>query len=237
MPDFLLSPSEGDLREKFKDLAQFSPIPETRGADILFTTPFGLFGLQRKQVPHDFLKSARDGRIAREAALLRRLPFAQFVGDGKFRYYPDTTVAVPGVPKNAMGAYKFTRRQIWGIELAIRVVQGIDVVYFDDTDTLVDYIKYLKGYMSKENHRTIFSRPRATNPWGQKDRREEDLWVLQGFPGVGVATAEKILGAFSGVIPLRWVCSLEDLMSIPGIGRATAERLMNCLPASKWRTT
>lgn len=234
MPEFLLSPSEGDLREKFKDLAEFSPIPETRGADVLFTTPFGLFGLQRKQVPHDFLKSARDGRIAREAALLRRLPFSQFVGDGKFRYYGDTTVVVPGIPKDAKGMYNFTRRQIWGIELAIRIVQGIDIMYFDDTDTLVDYVKYLKKYMAKETHRTIFSRPREMNPWGQKDRKEEDLWILQGFPGVGVATAEKILDALGGVIPLRWVCSVEDLARISGISRSKAEKLHGCLPASGW---
>lgn len=232
MPEFLLSPSEGDLAEKLKDLAQFSAVPETRGADILFTTPFGLFGIQRKQVPHDFLKSANDGRFARETPLLRKLPFSQIVGEGRFRYYPDTQVVVPGVKK---GTYRFTRKEIWGIILAIEVVQDVQVTFVEDLDEMVAYIKYVREYMSKSEHRTIFRRPRGGDPWGYRTRREEDLWILQGFPGIGVATAEKILDAFGGIIPLKWVCTLEDLMRIPRMGKAHAEKLWNCLPASSWR--
>ncbi len=73
------------------------------------------------------------------------------------------------------------------------------------------------------------------NPWGQKDRNEELLWILQGFPGVGVATAEKILDAFGGTIPLKWVCTVQDLMEIHGISRSKAQQLWNCLPASDWK--
>lgn len=232
MTDFLLSPSEGELRERLKSLAQFSTIPETRGADVLFSTPFGLFGLQRKQVPHDFLKSARDGRIAREAALLRKLPFSLLLGEGRFRYYPDTTVAVPGVPK---GTYKFTRRQLWGLILSIELVQGVSVLFVDDIDETVDFLKYLRGYMCKTKHSTIFLRPKTGgNAWGQSDRKEDLLWILQGFPDIGVATAEKIMAAFGGTVPLRWICTLEDLVNIHGISKAKAEKLWNCLPASDW---
>ncbi len=231
MPEFLLSPSEGDLLEKLKSRAKFSSIPETRGADVLFSTPYGLFGLQRKQVPHDFLKSARDGRIAREAALLRKLPFSQFLAEGRFRYYPDTSVVVPGVPK---GTYRFTRKGVRGIELSIRVVQGIDLIYVEDMDETVEYLRYLREYMSKEKHTTIFKRPRGADAWGYKDRKEDLLWILQGFPGVGVGTAEKILDAFGGEIPLRWACTLEDLLQIPRMTKTTAGKMMDCLPASKW---
>jgi ERCC4-type nuclease len=47
--------------------------------------------------------------------------------------------------------------------------------------------------------------------------------------GIGVKTAENILKATGGVMPLNWGLTREQLMSIPLIGEATADRLIKML--------
>ena len=72
--------------------------------------------------------------------------------------------------------------------------------------------------------------PRA----GYRPRRlsTRQLYVLQGFPGVGPHVAKRLLNHFGSVAAVLTV-SVEALKSARGVGRVTAESIRAVLDA-KW---
>jgi len=237
-PEFLLSPSETKPKKVFGDLAIYSPIPEKRGADLLFSTRHGLFGIQRKQVPHDFLSSVIDGRFAQSLPLLRKLSMRAVIGEGVWQYRANDSVYVRGERGVSLKAYeRFTRRSVKSLEWDIELVHDVPLMYVADTEEYVDYVVRLKEYINKQDHLGLYRRPGLAGAWGIPTQNEKWLWILQGFSGIGVKTAEKMIECCGGVIPLRWVFSKEDLGKISGISKPKAEDLWNTLPASDYRVS
>lgn len=235
MPTFLLSPSEtgrkgrGDsyrkgLLQHLGDDAILSSIPEEKGADILIYSKAGLYGAQRKEIPHDFLASVGDGRLTRETTLLRQsCKFYEIIGEGHFRYWPDGRVAL-----DMKEPSRYTRKQVDGIIFDIRWVKGIPIHYTDDLADTAQYLRWLADRLNKKEHTALLQRPSVQGTWYVPSAEEIQTWVLQSWPGIGPATAKAIIDHFSG-IPLRWTCTYEELCKVPRMSKNKAKELINSL--------
>lgn len=227
MSRILGSPTEPDEIIDRLDAIR-SSLCEQKGADYLIYGPEGLFGLQRKECPHDFLSSCMDGRLARETNLLAECcKFRVVLCEGSFRYFPDGSV-VTGVPKGVKAFQRFTRSSVRKIQMDIRFIKGVDVDYSDDIEDTIQYIKVVHEYITSEKHMGLFSRPKAKGAWGSPTASEKDLWILQGFPGVGPGLAISIVNHF-GHIPLKWDCTYDELVRVPKIGGGRASKLWAAL--------
>lgn len=224
----LLAPSEVALAKALGSSAIVSSLPEEKGADILLYTMQGLFGIQRKGIPHDFISSIEDGRMARSTSLLtQHCQFRLLLCEGRFRYYPDG--------KLDMGARVPTRysyRQIHGMLFDIRYVKGVEIDYTEDIHDTAGYILGLAEFFSKQKHLGLYTRPSVKGSWGAPTAKDVDLWLLQSFQGIGVATAEKIIEHCGGGVPLSWTCTYEELLRVPGLSAKRAKMLWEALPLS-----
>jgi len=228
MSTYLLSPSEVRLTELFGSAAIVSTIPEQKGADILIYTRLGLMGIQIKEVPNDFLASLSDGRLARETSMLAACDFRLLLMRGRFKYWPDGRVSLPGRREGS----RFTEKQVRGILFSIKYVKGIDYDYVDDYEDIVSYIKHLDQWIDKEEHLAMFSRPGGPKgAWVVPSAEEVQSWLLQGFEGIGPAIANSIIDHFNG-LPLAWTCTSKELMSVPKLSPKRAQYLWNFLPRS-----
>jgi len=220
----LLSPSEKGLAGVLKNNAITSSLPEEKGADILIYTKFGLFGIQRKAVPHDFISSIEDGRMTRSTSLLAQTcRFRLLICEGRFRYYPDGKLDMgPRVPT------RYTYRHVWGMLFDIRYVKGVEVDYTDDIRATADYILTLAEFFGKEKHLGLYSRPSAKGTWGVPTARDVDLWLLQSFPGIGPSIAGSIVDHF-GELPLGWSCTFGELCAVPKLSTKRAKEMWQVL--------
>lgn len=213
--------------EKFAGEAIVSSVPEEKGADILIYSRHGLFGLQRKEVPHDFVSSMYDGRLTRETDLLaKHCQFSRIICENRFRYYPDTTLVMDKAVKKPP-----KKSQVRGMLLDISIIKGIQVDYTEDLDDTVSYIRSIVSFMEKDKHLGLYNRPSAQGQWIKPNADEVQLWLLQSFPGIGPATADSIVQKF-GNVPLEWTCTLEELQSIPKLSKARATEMFNSLKST-----
>lgn len=225
----LVSPTDSELASEIGDDAILSSLPETKGADVLIYTPLGLYGLQRKRVPEDFVASVNDGRMSRETSLLRdNCDFKRLICEGSFRYRSDGTLIVgrkfPGV---------YTRERIRGMLFDIWHVKGIPYDYTEDMKDTVRYIRYIIKYFSAQHHDSLFVRPSTKSKWVTPTSSEKDLWLLQGFDGIGPGLADAIIKQFNGRVPLQWTCTLEELKRIPRLGKMADEIYYRLQPPKK----
>lgn len=225
---FLLSPSEKDLPKKFGKRAITSPLPEQWGADILYISHWGVYGAQRKAVPHDLVSSLHDGRLMKSVMLMRAYcQFRDVIWEGKLRYWPDGRI-VSGVKDVE---YRFYEKQIEKIKIEIHKLREAALIETDDIDETVKYLELIAEFFDSSEHDGMLMRPKGKKARKGEVEEEMDMWVLQGFDGVGVKTARKIRQAF-GCIPLRWACDYDDLLAVPGMTQNMAEKLWKRLPLS-----
>lgn len=225
MTTYLVSPSEVKLLEKLKGDGITSTLPEEKGADVLVYTRQGLLGVQRKEIPNDFLQSVTDGRLAREMALLpKSCKFCLLLLEGEFKYWPDGRVAI-----GRREPSRFTKTQINGILFDVRYIRGVDCDYTEDLDDTIFYVKTVTQWLNKEKHLGLFSRPGGPKgSWIVPTIQETHSWLLQGFDGIGPALASSIIEHF-GRIPLAWTCSLEELMRVPRLSTKRARIIWETL--------
>lgn len=225
MTTVLLSPSERELSHILGGNAVTSPIPEEKGADALLYTKHGLFGIQRKAVPHDFISSIQDGRMARSTTLLKELcQFRLLLCEGRFRFYPDGKLDMGlRVPT------RYTYRHVRGMLFDIRYVKNVEVDWTEDVHDTADYILTLAEFFSKEKHLGLYTRPSVKGVWGVPTKHDLGLWLLQSFSGIGPTIADNIIEHFGGRIPLRWSCAARELAQVRGLGRKRAEEMWGSL--------
>lgn len=225
----LLSPSEVSLAGILKDEAISSPLPEEHGADILIYSRHGLVGIQRKEVPSDFISSFTDGRMTRATSLLQQnCTFTRMVCEGCFRYWPDGTVHLGMTRGKKRVPSRFTRKHIHGMLNDIEFVKGIMIRWTDDIADTVEYIRSVVRFLEGSKHTGLYNRPSAKGAWGVPTAKDIHLWLLQSFSGIGPATADNIINEFGG-IPLRWTCTFEELVSVPGLRKERAIEMYNAL--------
>lgn len=221
----LLSPSEKELAHVLGSNAITSSIPEEKGADILLYTKHGLFGIQRKAIPHDFISSIQDGRMARSTTLLSEsCQFRLLLCEGRFRFYPDGKLDMGlRVPT------RYTYRHVRGMLFDIRYVKNVEVDWTEDIHDTADYILTLAEFFSKEKHLGLYTRPSVKGAWGVPTGRDLGLWLLQSFPGIGPTIADSIIGHFEGRIPLRWDCTFDELCAVPKLAVKRAREVWESL--------
>lgn len=221
MTSILLSPSETTLSHILGSNAITSSIPEEKGADALLYTKHGLFGIQRKAIPHDFISSIQDGRMARSTSLLSSsCQFCLLLCEGRFRYYPDGKLDMgPRVPT------RYTYRHVRGMIFDIKYVKGVEVDYTDDVHDTADYILTLADFFSKERHLGLYTRPSVKGTWGVPTGHDLGLWLLQSFPGIGPTIADSIISHFGGRVPIGWNCTFDELRAVPKLGAKRAHEM------------
>jgi len=224
----LLSPSETRLRDRFGTEGLTCGVPESMGADIVLYTPCGIYGAQRKEFPHDFISSMYDGRLARETGLMAaNLDFYEVILEGEEEYDKNNNLVM-----NYKAPRMITWSQVQGMKLSLRYVRGINIVQVRNIADTARYIQLVDHYFNQEKHVGLFRRPTGKGSWGPMSKNETWLWILQGFPNVGPGLADNILGHF-GSIPLKWTCSLDEMMEVPKIGKSRAEKLFSYLVGEK----
>ena len=217
----LLSPTDRELLRILNLLggrAITHSLPESLGADVLIVSCNGRLGVQRKTLD-DLLKSLRDGRIAMELPSLARLEFSVLLVEGHPYWTSDG---------HLLSAYNthWTRAGIRNLLRSVALL-GISVEITDNINDTAEAILEMHAWWMKPVHRSIATRPKtsAQDTWGNRDLSK---FVLQGFPGVGPVLAESILEQFNRM-PLRWDCSVEEMMQVKGIGNGRAQKLWSFL--------
>jgi len=195
--------------------AEVSLLPEEYGSDILLPSKFGLVGIQRKD-QKDLLSSLSDGRLQSESRLMEeKLPFRILILEGRLLFH-DNLLYLDHRPT------RFTREGIRNLLRSLFYQRGIRVEFSDGLEDTAQIVQELMSYFEKENHLSLYQRPKVPSQWGEPTFDEEASWVLQGFRGIGPNLAEKILKQF-GKLPLRWSCTEEELSQ--ALGRKKARRL------------
>lgn len=221
---YLVSPGE----KKFLELSPNSipsSQPEEVGADILAYTSRGKLGVQRKHVPDDFIASFEDGRLSKELPALREsVTFPVLLLEGDFIYNKMDLLMVGGRES------RYTKTQVRNILRSIRYVQGIDVERSADIEDTVAVVNELVGWIEAEKHDSLYSRPSIRSEWGVASRVERQLHFLQGFPGVGVNTARKILDRFGSLgRVVKLVPTDAELMEVDGLGKSRISKIKEVL--------
>lgn len=225
---FLVSPTDLELAEALGDDAITSSLPERRGADVLAWCRPGVLGVQRKHVPEDFAASIDDGRLAWELPLLfKHTDFPILITEGDFWFNAEGKLA-----KKYGGKWEFwryTKRQVYSILRSVRWVHGVDWEHTDDLQDTVNRLRELVAYLEDDTHLSLFRRPAPRGEWGRLSQSERLRWILQGFEGIGVKQAERILAHCGGKAPLGWTLTETELTQIRGIGKPTARKLYKAL--------
>lgn len=208
----LIAPTEP---VKLRAIGDTSLLPESFGSDIMFPTPTGLAGIQRKEIS-DFIASIRDGRLGKELVQMQKLSHKYLVLEGRITWTNE------GFLMNSRT--EWSKGQHYS---SLMSVQDSDVAWLA-TDSLLDTISLVKNmekWLQKETHSKFLTREKPKGEWGKASSKDWACWVLQSFEGVSVGRAKAIYDHFNG-LPLQWTVTTEELMKVPGIGKKTAEGLL-----------
>lgn len=220
-PLMLVAPTEPT---RLKALGRSSSTPEKHGVDIMFATPQGLFGVQRKEIL-DFLNSVRDGRLAREYPLMQTLTTKVLLIEGRQRW--STEGYLLNVEDRSRQVW--TRDQFRSYMLSVQA-RGIWVVETDDLTDTISWVQNFERWASKSSHTSLLTRPKPQAAWGKPDNHDWLLFLAQSFQQIGVVQAERLINHFGGTLPISWTCTRDELGKTPGIGKTRLDALWNALP-------
>lgn len=214
----IVSPTEPKV---LRDLGEVSNFPEEFGCDLVFSANGTWAGVQRKEFK-DLVASIRDGRLGEQTAKMRAgdLKYLLIVieGDGK---WTDSGFLVSKWGKGVSRSQ--VRKILWTVRES-----GL---WIDHTDDIADTIKLVKAFeewCGKETHESLGNRPGPRTTWGTVDSRDWLSHFLQGLPGVGAATAARIIDHFDGS-PVSWNVTREQLLEIDGLGPKKVEAMWKAL--------
>ena len=199
-----------------------SQIPESYGADILFSANGKLVGIQRKTVV-DLLASLEDGRLAREVSQLQGVHVAMLIVEGQMSWTTD------GMLMESQRA--FTRKSMYGLMLSLYFEHRVAVIRTNSLSDTIEVVKEAQSWFAKTTHFSLFTRPKLKGDWGVFTSKDWSRFILQGFPGVGTTLADAIYDHF-GRIPLRWDANYLEMLRVPGIGERRAQALWRSLDGS-----
>lgn len=212
----LIAPSEPAI---LRAIGTTSSLPEKYGVDILFPTPNGLAGIQRKEIS-DYIASIRDGRLGKELVQMQQLSFRALILEGKLSWTNQGQLMNGQVEWNKGQHYS-----------SLMSVQDSNVVLLP-TDSMGDTIalsQQVEKWLQKEKHSSFLQRPKPKGKWGKATNKDWACHLLQSFEGVALGTASAIYDHFDGHIPLAWTVTMEELMMVPGVGPKRAESLVKSL--------
>ncbi len=160
---------------------------------------------------NDFSASIIDGRLFRQASRLASQPKrAVLIIEGATEYHQD------GLKHEA----------IQGALITVSVFYGIPLLRSRNTEETARLILYI----GRQNHSfRRFSLPRSgRRPHG---KRKQQLYILQGLPGIGPVRAERLLAQF-GSLQAVFKASPEALQEVKGIGKKDAQKIGDIIKES-----
>jgi ERCC4-type nuclease len=218
-PRLLIAPTEPP---QLKTLGKVSSTPERWGCDVLGWVGGRKVGVQRKRWD-DLMASVADGRLAKEVQQMGRGVEGLLVVEGQVKWGPDGHMV-----SGFKGTGRDWTRQGWEALLWSVQDAGVKVVAARDLDETVERVRWWYAWASKPHTvlRTRGGKPASV--WGTPRDREWGAWLLQGFEGIGVELATRIVDRFGGV-PLRWTVTREELLTVEGLGKKKVDRLMKMM--------
>ncbi len=215
-PYFFISPTEHATRSPLAQLARHphgatSAQAEAFGADVIWLTPAGYAGIQRKTWA-DFTNSISNGLLAEELLKMRALTPAVLLLEGRPTWTTEGQLADTG----------YDLSQLTNYLLSLQLTEGVAVSWVDGAHLTNQAVRSIAGWTRKAHHGSLVRRPKAQDAWGNgATLRDIRLHVLQGFPRVGPETAGRILDGVG--MPLGLVVAEEDLLEVPGVGPVTVK--------------
>ena len=209
----LVSPAEP---ARLRTLGETSAVPETYGADFLLVTPVGMVGCQRKEI-RDLVASIRGDRIARELGQSSALARMILIVEGDWRWVDGQSLTVPG----------FLKAQYDGFCLSVQH-HGWWVLTSESMADTARLIGQVASWYAKNNHDSLYQRPKSRGMWGTWRNEEWAVHLLQSWEGLGVGRA-RALRRRHPIPPLRWTLTAEQIAETPGIGIGTARKLVAAL--------
>jgi DNA excision repair protein ERCC-4 len=216
----IISPTEP---KALRDLGEVSVFPEEFGCDLLFATNGHWAGVQRKEFK-DLVASIQDGRLGEQIAKMKasNLDYLLIVVEGTVKW-TDSGFLVSKWGKGVSRSQ--VRKVLWTVRQT-----GVWIDYSESIDDTIKLVKAFEEWCDKEHHASLGNRPGPSTGWGKASNKEWLAHFLQGLPGVGAATAARMIEHFDGS-PVAWNITKEQLLEIPGIGPKKVEAMWNALHA------
>jgi DNA excision repair protein ERCC-4 len=167
----------------------------------------GVFTVERKTAG-DFIVSIIDGRLFRQVANLKK-------------NCDHPVLLIEGNPFQT--GVKMNRSAIRGALLNVQTVWNVPVVYSRSIEDSIE-LMLIMAHQFKKLSSVMPLRS------GYRPRRlsTRQLYVLQGFPGIGPHLAKRLLSHFGSVAAVMGASS-EKLKDVKGVGRVTAETIREVL--------
>lgn len=217
MKEFLVSPAE---RPPISTMGPASSLPEKVGSDVLWQSPHGLWGVQRK-AHNDLLASVRDGRLGLELGQMVQLHQGVVIIEGTPQYTMDGQLVNRHV--------QWSVRQQQGVEWAIQN-RGVWVTWTRTPAETVACIEHLWSKSQEADHTTsLLKRPGPQRDgWGKLSNRETAIYFMTGIEGVGVELATRLFDHFERSI-VGLTVSRNQLLEVPGIGDKKADQIIKAM--------
>lgn len=168
--------------------------------------------VERKTIP-DFCHSIKDGRLFNQAKLLAMSPVpAVYILEGKNRQFKDTD---------------FSRQAIQSILISLSLSFRLPIIKTRDFQESVQVMLQCFKQLTKDrldDQRFFPKSLRRKNP----PLHVQKVQILEGFPGVGVDRADRLLTKF-GSLHAVFTAEKEELLNVPGLGEKTVDRFFEIL--------
>jgi len=170
--------------------------------------------VERKTIP-DFCRSIKDGRLFHQAKILSKSKVpACIILEGRNRDFKETD---------------FLPQAIQGILLTISLSFRIPILRTKTTEESAAVMLQCFKQLTKDKLEEQRFYPRPV-PFKQKRQvwLRRQIHILEGFPGIGVDRAERLLTKF-GNLHAVFTAGQEELLEVPGFGKKTVERFFEIL--------
>lgn len=168
--------------------------------------------VERKTIP-DFCHSIKDGRLFSQAKLLAnsKVPVI-FILEGKNRKFKDTD---------------FSRQAIQSILISLSLAFRLPIIKTRNDQESVQVMLQCFKQLTKDRldeQRFYPRRLKKKNPL----QIAQKVQILDGFPGIGVDRAERLLATF-GSLHAVFTAEKEAMLNVPGLGEKTVDRFFEIL--------
>lgn len=194
-------------------------LPEEFGADILWDSPLGRVGIQRKVFPGDFLSSVHDDRLYEGLKKMKQLDIAILLLEGKQLFTTEGQLIRDRNGKRSAWSRDQHRNYLTSVQL-----RGIQYAHTDSLSDTIGYVNNLRMWTYKGDHRSLDIRSAARgDAWGTITNVDYQRHLLQGLPGVGPKQADAIIQTLGFIFGLT--VGEDELMTVPGIGKGRARKI------------
>lgn len=215
--NILTAPTE---RPPISTMGTVSSLPERMGSDLLWQSPHGLVGVQRK-AHSDLIASVRDNRLGVELEQMQAL----FLG----------VVIIEGMPTYTIDGQLLSKHVQWslaqqrGVEWSIQQ-KGIMVTHTRTVAETVQAVEHLyRRTQEAEHESSLLKRPGPQrNGWGKLTDRATAIYLMSGIPGLGIELSTRLYEHFGRCI-LGLVVSEEQLLDVEGLGPKKVASILKAL--------